>query len=174
MRDATYVILALALCMIASIFIVHLVTAKPEPNTMSIFDLKEFSNVPLELRAVLRRMMFPDTMVSKQKWAALTPQQKQAVIDHISTMFHTQQLPPKEEVLEPPILPPPPVVAPEIKTDDGMKKGFLLTETKKSQSKNKKKDKSETLVQIVASPEEAQPLSDLSGGDDQGFLGRVD
>lgn len=168
MRDATYVIVALALCMIACVFVMH--TTTKQPTNISMFELKEFAHLPLEIRHVLRKTMVPDQMLSKQKWASLNPAQKQTVIDHITSMFQQQQQPPSVVPEDPPVLlaPPPPAV-----NEDGFKRGFLLTESKKSHTKNKKKDKAETLVQVVASPEEP-----ASGGDAAaatgGFLGNDD
>lgn len=168
MRDATYVIVALALCMIAAVFVMH--TTTKQPTSISMFELKEFAHVPLEIRHVLRKSMIPDQALSKQKWASLNPVQKQVLIDQISSMFQQQQQPPSVVPEDPPVLlaPPPPAV-----NEDGFKRGFLLTESKKSHTKNKKKDKAETLVQVVASPEEP-----ASGGDAAaatgGFLGNDD
>ena len=170
MRDAVYVIVALALCMIACVFVMH--TTTKQPTNISMFELKEFAHLPLEIRHVLRKTMVPDQMLSKQKWASLNPAQKQTVIDHITSMFQQQQQFPDLPILDPApsVMPkdPPPAV-----NEDGFKRGFLLTESKKSHTKNKKKDKAETLVQVVASPEEP-----ASGGDAAaatgGFLGNDD
>ena len=171
MRDATYVIVALALCMIAAVFMMH--TTTKQPTSISMFELKEFAHVPLEIRHVLRKSMIPDQALSKQKWASLNPVQKQVLIDQISSMFQQQQQqqPPSVVPEDPPVLLAPP--HPPVVDEDGFKRGFLLTESKKSHTKNKKKDKAETLVQVVASPEEP-----ASGGDAAaatgGFLGNDD
>jgi hypothetical protein len=186
MRDATYVVLALALCMIASVFMVQTITAyRPE---ISIFELKEFAQLPIEIRNVLRRFLIPDQTLSRQQWASMNPYQRHAIIEHMTSMFQQRFAPPpssyeKEEL--PVLIPPTPVPNPEPEPepeqspvvheeeDSGIKKGFLLTESKKTHSKNKKKDKAETLVEVVAPPEEppATPSRRRSGGSDSGFLG---
>lgn len=175
MRDATYVVLALALCMIASVFIVQTVMSyRPE---ISMFELKEFTQLPLEIQGVLREVLLPNKKLTRQYWDSLTPPQKRIVLDHIK--HQVSPPPPAVEEQLPVLIPPTPVPDPEPEPvseqspDAGMKKGFLLTETKKTHTKNKKKDKAETLVEVVASPEEppATPTRRRGGGSDSGFLG---
>jgi len=173
MRDAAYVIVALALCMIACVFVMHTNT-KPS-TSISMFELKEFAHLPLEIRHVLRKNMAPAQILSKQNWANLNPAQKDVVIKQISSMFNQQQHPPPPVVPDDlPVLapPPPPPPSPPPVDEDGFKRGFLLTESKKSHTKNKKKDKAETLVQVVASPEE--PASGDAAAATGGFLGNDD
>mgnify|MGYP003335070861 CR=1 FL=1 len=178
MRDATYVMIALVLCMIASVFVVHMVQ-QPSRRSMSLFELEEFVHLPLEIRSTLRRLLFPDAMLSRQRWAALDPNQKQAVLNHMVSAFETRfkPSPPPSTIEELPELVPPPPPTPEPEPepetphveDEGLKKGFLLTESKKTHPKNKKKNKSETLVHIVATPEEPTSSPGVNDGRD-GFL----
>lgn len=173
MQDATYVVVALALCML-----VLLVFSLNKPRPQSMMDLSEFKNLPFELRAAIRRML-PDPAVIRQRWASMTPDQKQMVVQQISGVIpqprppHPVQMP--EPVPEPvvetepePVVEPEPEPGPVVDTvpepvveAPPLKKGFLLGDAKKKNTKDKKKNKEVTLGSVASSP---------TDGDD-GFLG---
>lgn len=163
MRDATYVVLALALCMI-----ILLVTTLIKPAPSSMLDLAEFKPLPLELRSILRRVL-PDPVVIRQRWSSMTPGQKQMVVQQISGMISQPRPQPAPEPMPVPVpepvpvdLTPEPVPEPEpIESEAGLKKGFLLGDAKKKNSKDKKKNKVVTLGSVA-------PDDDASG---DGFLG---
>jgi outer membrane biosynthesis protein TonB len=151
MRDATYVVLALALCMI-----ILLVTTLIKPAPSSMLDLAEFKTLPVELRTILRRVL-PDPLVIRQRWSTMTPDQKQMVVQQISGMI-PQPRPPVPVPRPEPVPEPVPEPAPE---PEGLKKGFLLGDAKKKNPKDKKKNKVVTLGSVA-------PDGDASG---DGFLG---
>ena len=170
MQDATYVVVALALCML-----VLLVFSLNKPRPQSMMELSEFKNLPFELRAAVRRML-PNPAVIRQRWASMTPDQKQMVIQQVSGVI-PQPRPPQpvqmpEPALEPePVVPEPPEPAPVVETvpepvveaPSPLKKGFLLGDAKKKNTKDKKKNKEVTLGSVA--PDGPSPT------DDNGFLG---
>lgn len=167
MQDATYVVVALALCML-----VLLVFSLNKPRPQSMMDLVEFKSLPFELRTAVRRML-PDPTVIRQRWASMTPGQKQMVVQQISGVIpHPRppqpRVPTPEPALEPePVVPEPePVVesVPEpVVEAPPLKKGFLLGDAKKKNTKDKKKNKEVTLGSVA--PDGPSPT------DDNGFLG---
>jgi hypothetical protein len=119
MRDATYVLLALAMCCGVAVFH-QLIQTQIVDRRQSIMDLKEFHGLPYELRNTLRKTL-PDPGVVRQQWAKMTPDQKRMVIQQMTHLL--------------PHAPPPPPPSPK-----GLKRGFLLNKNQKKDSKNKEKD----------------------------------
>ena len=119
MRDATHVLLALA--MICLIFLFHeLIRKSKQEKRFSVLDLKEFYDFPYEIRRALKKTL-PDSGVVRQQWAKMTPDQKRTILHQMTHLF--------------PQPPPPPPPLPK-----GLKKGFLLDKNKKKDTKNKEKD----------------------------------
>lgn len=151
MRDATYVVVSLAMCMI-----ILLVFSMNKPAPISMMDLADFKTLPLELRSALRRML-PNPAVIRQRWATMTPGQKQMVVQQISGMIpqpRPAQMPepepePEPEPIKTPEPEPEPVHVVEVETSPPMKKGFLLGDAKKKNAKDKKKDKVVTLSSVA-------------------------
>lgn len=151
MRDAAYVMLALALC--TCILVVYDLIERQKPP-QSMLELKEFKTLPYELRTAIRRTI-PDPVVIRQQWGRMTPDQKRLAIQNIVPQPHFHA---------PPAPAPPPV-------KKGLKRGFLNT------NKNKKKDAQDEKHQEVGAlgtvgtvtVEETE--SGLGGTDDTPFLG---
>jgi outer membrane biosynthesis protein TonB len=163
MRDATYVVVSLAMCMV-----ILLVFSMNKPAPISMMDLADFKTLPLELRSALRRML-PNPAVIRQRWATMTPGQKQMVVQQLGGMIpQPRPAPMPEPEPEPmpdpepePMPDPEPVQVVEVETPPPLKKGFLLGDAKKKNTKDKKKDKVVTLSSVA-------PDDDATG---DGFLG---
>lgn len=125
MRDAAYVLMALALC--TCILVVHDLIQRQKPP-QSMMDLKEFKTLPYELRSAIRRTM-PNPVVIRQQWGRMTPDQKRLAI---------QQMVPQPHMHAPPPAPTP------VPVKKGLKRGFLNT------NKNKKKDAEDEKHQEVS------------------------
>lgn len=169
MRDATYVVLALALCML-----ILLMFSLNKPRPISMLDLADFKTLPYELRMALRRVL-PDPNVIRQRWDTMTPGEKQMIISHISGVIpHPRPQPVPEPMADPAPEPMPTVADPapvesppepdKVEEVEGIKKGFLLGDAKKKNTKNKKKNEVVTLSSIAPG----------SGAPSDGFLGQDD
>jgi hypothetical protein len=163
MQDATYVVVALALCML-----VLLVFSLNKPRPQSMMDMAEFKHLPSELRAAIRRML-PDPAVIRQRWASMTPDQKQMVIQQVSGVI-PQPRPPQPVQMPEPTLEPEPEPVPVIETvpepvaeASPLKKGFLLGDAKKKNTKDKKKNKEVTLGSVA--PEDNASSDGFLGSD---------
>ena len=162
MRDATYVVVALALCML-----ILLVFSLNKPKPISMLDLSDFKTLPYELRAALRRML-PDPVVIRQRWASMTPGQKQMAIQQIGGLIPQPRPPipqrpeePKPEEPRPeepkPEEPKPEEPRPEEPKPEEprpeeprpLKKGFL-NDTKKKNTNDKKKNKVVALSSVTS------------------------
>lgn len=165
MRDATYVIVALALCMVI-LLVVMVSSRKPEPPPLAMMDLADFKTLPIELKTALRRML-PDPDVIRQKWSSMTPGQKQMAIQQIggiiphprpSPRHHHAEVPEASEVID--------VEVPVIETESSpMKKGFLLgNDSKKKNTSDKKKNKVVTFSGVA-------PEGTSSGAARDDFIG---
>ena len=169
MRDATYVVVALALCML-----ILLVFSLNKPKPISMLDLSDFKTLPYELRAALRRML-PDPVVIRQRWASMTPGQKQMAIQQIGGLIPQPRPPPipqrpeepkpeepkpEEPKPEEPKPEEPKPEEPKPEEPKPLKKGFL-NDTKKKNTNDKKKNK------VVALSGVASDDNTPSGG----FLG---
>jgi hypothetical protein len=163
-RMSAATVSALALISLIVFFIVE---SRPQKKTLSMLDLAEFKDLPSELRAMVRSMMPNGTQLKKQ-WAHMTPQQKQMVIQQISS-----QLPQKPQQDNRP--PAPSVVikpeTPKIQEEEprGLKPGFLLSNSvdkgKKKNTKNKKHDEVITLSDVGASEDEEPVSTDITDTD---------
>jgi hypothetical protein len=152
MRDAAYVLMALALC--TCILVVHDLIQRQKPP-QSMMDLKEFKTLPYELRSAIRRTM-PNPTVIRQQWGRMTPDQKRLAI---------QQMVPQPHMHAPPAPSPVPV-------KKGLKRGFLNT------NKNKKKDAEDEKHQEVSALGAVGSVTveetGLTDGTDSSFLGSDD
>jgi hypothetical protein len=181
---STATISALALICLLTFFIVE---SWPK-STISFMDLHEFRDLPAELRTVVRNML-PNSTVLKKQWATMNTNQKQAVIQQITSTIpggqpqnnHPQapssfvkHVPPKapevpeviEEVPEVPEVieevPEVPEVieeVPETPRRKGMKAGFLLSDRVDKGKKKATKNKKEDKVVT---------LSDVGASDAEG------
>ena len=163
-RMSAATVSALALISLIVFFIVE---SRPQKKTLSMLDLAEFKDLPSELRAMVRSMI-PNGSQLKKQWAHMTPQQKQMVIQQISS-----QLPQKPQQDNRP--PAPSVVikpeTPKIQEEEprGLKPGFLLSNSvdkgKKKNTKNKKHDEVITLGDVGASEDEEPVSTDIIDAD---------
>jgi hypothetical protein len=160
---------ALALIALMVFFIVE---SRHQKKTLSMLDLAEFKDLPGELRAMIRSAM-PNSAQLKKRWASMTPQQKQMVIQQIASQLPQQpqqdNRPPAPSMV---IKPEPPAVqeprgqeAPPL----GLKPGFLLSDgvnkSKKKNTKNKKHDEVVTLSDVGASDDEEPVSTDITDAD---------
>jgi hypothetical protein len=173
MRDSTYVMLALALCSLVALAL-HM----QKPKAMYMLDLEDFKALPVELRSALRRML-PDPVTIRQRWAIMTPDQKQNAIQQLGG-FIPQPRRPMHVAPEHPsdIKPAPepepvfePAPAPVPVTESPMKKGFLLDTVKKGKKKDAKHKKEDEVIALSAVGADV-PASD--GPPDGSFLGQDD
>jgi hypothetical protein len=152
---------ALALIALMVFFIVE---SRPQKKTLSMLDLAEFKDLPGELRAMIRSVM-PNGAQLKKHWTHMTPQQKQMVMQQISSQMPQQP----QQDNRPPA--PSVVVKPENpKTKEtGLKSGFLLPnsvdKSKKKNTKNKKHDEVITLSDVGASEDEEPVSADITDAD---------
>ena len=153
------------LCVIA-------IVDKPKAKTLSMLDLREFKDLPYEIRAALRRLL-PDSQTVRRKWGSLTHEQKAATVQQLAALipstpkdFGNKQFAKPEFVKHDPE----PVVEPktepvEVETSS-LKKGFLLgvNKDKKKNTKNKKEDK---VITLSVSPDSPVVENDgFLGGDE--------
>ena len=159
-----YIILSLLLVMVLCIIAI---VDKPKAKTLSMLDLREFKDLPYEIRAALRRLL-PDSQTVRRKWGSLTPEQKALTVQQLAALipstpkdFGNKQFAKPEFVKHEPVEPEPAVkVEPEpepepVETEaPALKKGFLLgvDKNKKKNTKNKKEDKVITLSVSPDSP----------------------
>jgi hypothetical protein len=148
---------ALALIALMVFFIVE---SRPQKKTLSMLDLAEFKDLPGELRAMVRSAM-PNSSQLKKRWAHMTPEQKQMVMQQIASQLPQQP----QQDNRPPA--PSIVVKPE---SLGLKPGFLLSDgvdkSKKKNTKNKKHDEVVTLSDVGASEDEEPVATDITDADD--------
>lgn len=178
MRDATYVMVALMLSLIILVFVI-----RTPAKSVSMLDLLEFKTLPVELRSAVKRVL-PEPRVIRQQWGSMTPDQKQGVVQAITGVIphprHHLQHPvpaPAPEPVASVVIEDEPVASvasvasvdePEpVPVSEPMKKGFLLNDVKKKNTKDKKKDKVVTFGHI--SPDDSSTPDSSSG-----FLGRDD
>ena len=179
MRDATYVMVALMLSLIILVFVI-----RTPAKSVSMLDLLEFKTLPVELRSAVKRVL-PEPRVIRQQWGSMTPDQKQGVVQAITGVIphprhHQHPMPapvpapaPAPEPVASVVIEdePEPVASvdePEpVPVSEPMKKGFLLNDVKKKNTKDKKKDKVVTFGHI--SPDDSSTPDSSSG-----FLGRDD
>ena len=159
MRDSTYVMMALALCSLVAVAL-----SMQKPKGMYMLDLEDFRVLPVELRSALRRML-PDPVTIRQRWAHMTPDQKQNAIRQLGGFIPQPSRPrvfpqPHPNDMEPPVAEPAPP----------LKKGFLDTvkKGKKKDAKNKKENEVIALSAVGADV----PAND--GAPDGSFLGQDD
>jgi hypothetical protein len=162
-RMSTATVCALALIALMVFFIVE---SRPQRKTLSMLDLAEFKDLPGELRAMIRSAM-PNGAQLKKHWAHMTPEQKQMVMQQISSQLPQQP----QQDNRPPA--PSMVVKPEPKIQEveslGLKSGFLLSDgvnkSKKKNTKNKKHDEVVTLSDVGASEDEEPVSTDITDAD---------
>lgn len=138
MRDATYVVCALALCMLILTFI-KLGTKQPE---IAFTELKEFRYLPVHIRKAIRDNL-PSPYILRRGWERITPEEKQKVIVQVRRLVY----PYESEPMRPPPPPPPPPVKHQMKFDP-LKKGFLLDAVKKGKKKDTKDKKQDEVVTL--------------------------
>jgi hypothetical protein len=165
MPDGAYIVVALALCSLIAVVIDQIRQQNSKQVVLSMMDLKEFKDLPVEFRGALRRVL-PDPVHIRQQWKTLTPDQKRMVIQKVSGLI-PQPRQHQHHVPEP-TPPPPETPKPEPST---FKKGFLLKQNKKKGAKNKEHDEVITLSS-VGSGEDADPLA--SDDRNASFLGSDD
>lgn len=155
MRDATYVVVALALCML-----ILLVFSLKKPKPISMLDLSDFKTLPYELRTAMRRML-PDPSVVRQRWASMSPDQKQMAIQQLGGMI------PQPRPVPMPVAAETTSVAVEskpVEESKPLKKGFLLNSDQKKNPKNKKKNEVVTLGSVTS--DDNPPSSGFLGPDE--------
>ena len=162
-----FVVLALALVCLLAFFIIE---TRPK-KTLSMLDLAEFKDLPGELRTIIKSMM-PNPSVLKKHWAHMNPQQKQSVIQQLTSQIprgpqqpQQDNRPPApsyvikhEREPEPEAVSEPEISEVEPEPESGLKPGFLLTnsvdKSQKKNAKNKKKDKVVTFSDIGTTEDE--------------------
>lgn len=155
--SSVYVVVALALtCLILVVLDRIRQQQKPIQRDIGMLDLKEFKDLPYELRATIKKVL-PDPDYVRKSWGTLTSEQKQMFMQQFTKMIpHPHQHPPPSP---PPPPPPPP-----------LKKGFLLKQNKKKDTKDEKKDEVVTLS-VIRTDETDGPALDNSNA---AFLGSDD
>lgn len=161
MPDGAYIVVALALCCLIAVFVDRIRQQNSKQVVLSMMDLKEFKDLPVEFRGALRKVM-PDPVQIRQQWKHLTPDQKRMVIQQVSGVIPQ----PRHHHHAPEPAPPKVVSEPS-----PFKKGFLLKENKKKGSKNKEHDEVITLGRIGTGKEADSLASDER---DASFLGSDD
>jgi len=165
MPDGAYIVVALALCCLIAVVVDRIRQQNSKQVVLSMMDLKEFKDLPVEFRGALRRVL-PDPVLIRQQWKTLTPDQKRMVIQQVAGVIPQPRQHHHHHAPEPEPVPVPPKLEPST-----FKKGFLLKENKKKASKNKEHDEVITLSSIGPG-EETDPLA--SGDRDASFLGSDD
>lgn len=166
MPDGVYIVVALAMCCLIAVVIDQIRQQNSKQVVLSMMDLKEFKDLPVEFRGALRKMM-PDPVLIRQQWKHLTPDQKRLVIQQVSGLIPQ----PRQHHHHAPEPTPHPEPEPPKSEPSTFKKGFLLKQNKKKGSKNKEHDEVITLGS-VGSGEDAGPLT--SDDRDASFLGSDD
>jgi len=167
MPDGAYIVVALALCCLIAVVVDQIRQQNSKQVVLSMMDLKEFKDLPVEFRGALRRVL-PDPVLIRQQWKTLTPDQKRMVIQQVAGVIpqprqhhHHAPEPTPSSLPEPPSNPEP----------STFKKGFLLKQNKKKGAKNKEHDDVVALGS-VGSGEDADPLT--SDERNASFLGSDD
>lgn len=177
-RDAVYVLVALALCacIVVAADLIRRQTP-PTPPRISMLELKEFAELPGEFRSALKKMM-PDPVMIRRQWKQMTADQRRGLIQQMTGGMLPQ---PKGcqggGHAEPPAPPTPPApVEEEKKAPPPLKKGFLLKQDKKKHPKNKENNEVITLSTIKPTIEEWTEETDglASNDGDAPFLGSDD
>ena len=169
MPDGAYIVVALALCCLIAVVIDQIRQQNSKQVVLSMMDLKEFKDLPVEFRGALRRVM-PDPVLIRQQWKTLTPDQKRMVIQQVAGIIPQPRQHHHHHAPEPTPPPPPPPESPKPEPST-FKKGFLLKQNKKKGAKNKEHDEVITLGS-VGTGEDADPLA--SDDRNASFLGSDD
>lgn len=170
MPDGAYIVVALALCCLIAVVVDRIRQQNSKQIALSMMDLKEFKDLPVEFRGALRRVL-PDPVLIRQQWKTLTPDQKRMVIQQVAGVIpQPRQHQHHHHAPEPAHPPPPPPESPKPEPST-FKKGFLLKQNKKKGAKNKEHDEVVTLGS-VGSGEDADPLT--SDERNASFLGSDD
>jgi hypothetical protein len=82
MKFLTIVIIFLALIFIASVAYTEM-----KPDELSIFDLKEFKELPYELRLIIKPAALANVKSFKKSWNTLDAQQKEMITHGLSQAF---------------------------------------------------------------------------------------
>ena len=140
-----------------SLMIFFIIESRPQKKTtLSMLDLAEFKDLPSELRTMIKSAM-PNSAQLKKHWNQMVPQQKQLVMQQISSQFPKT---PQRDTRPPA---PSVVIKPPGTSPKGLKPGFLLPDSvNKSQKKNpkdKKHNKVVTLSDIGSSEDEETVVS---------------
>ena len=166
MPDGAYIVVALALCCLIAVVIDQIRQQNSKQVVLSMMDLKEFKDLPVEFRGALRRVM-PDPVLIRQQWKTLTPDQKRMVIQQVAGVIPQ----PRQHHHHAPEPTPTPLPEPPKSEPSTFKKGFLLKQNKKKGAKNKEHDEVIALGS-VGSGEDADPLA--SDDRNASFLGSDD
>lgn len=169
MPDGAYIVVALALCCLIAVVVDQIRQQNSKQVVLSMMDLKEFKDLPVEFRGALRRML-PDPVLIRQQWKTLTPDQKRMVIQQVAGVIPQPRQHHHHHAPEPTPPPPPPPESPKPEPST-FKKGFLLKQNKKKGAKNKEHDEVITLGS-VGTGEDADPLA--SDDRNASFLGSDD
>lgn len=171
-----YVLFALALCacIVVTADLVRRQDSLQAPPRISMLELKEFAELPGDFRGALKKMM-PDPVMIRQQWKHLTADQRRGLIQQMTGGMLPQPKgcqgghppPPEEEKKEPVAAPAP------------LKKGFLLKNDKKKNTKNKENEEVvalRTVKTTVTITEEGteEPDGLASNDGDAPFLGSDD
>lgn len=167
MPDGAYIVVALALCCLIAVVIDQIRQQNSKQVVLSMMDLKEFKDLPVEFRGALRRVM-PDPVLIHQQWKTLTPDQKRMVIQQVAGVIPQPRQHHHHHAPEPT---PTPLPEPPKSEPSTFKKGFLLKQNKKKGAKNKEHDEVITLGS-VGTGEDADPLA--SDDRNASFLGSDD
>jgi hypothetical protein len=170
MPDGAYIVVALALCCLIAVVVDQIRQQNSKQVVLSMMDLKEFKDLPVEFRGALRRVL-PDPVHIRQQWKTLTPDQKRMVIQQVSGVIPQPRQHHHHHAPEPTPTPPAPPLEPPKPEPTTFKKGFLLKQNKKKGAKNKEHDEVITLSS-VGSGEDADPLA--SDERNASFLGSDD
>lgn len=169
MPDGAYIVVALALCCLIAVVVDQIRQQNSKQVVLSMMDLKEFKDLPVEFRGALRRVL-PDPVLIRQQWKTLTPDQKRMVIQQVAGVIPQPRQHHHHHAPEPTPPPPPPPESPKPEPST-FKKGFLLKQNKKKGAKNKEHDEVITLGS-VGTGEDADPLA--SDDRNASFLGSDD
>jgi hypothetical protein len=158
MPEGSYIVVALAMCCLIAVAIDRIRQQNSKQVVLSMMDLKEFKDLPVEFRGAIRKVL-PDPVHIRQQWKHLTPDQKRMVIQQVSGVIPQPRHHHHHHEPEPPApVPEPPAPVPELPAPSAFKKGFLLKQNKKKGSKNKEHDEVITLGRVGAD-EEADSLT---------------
>jgi hypothetical protein len=164
------VVLALALVCLLAFFIIE---TRPK-KILSMLDLAEFKDLPIELRTIIKSMT-PNSAILKKEWANMHPHQKEMIIKQMTS--HIPRGPQIQKDNRPPAPSyvikhtesdseddePPPSRENEV-PKSGLKPGFLLAnsvdKSQKKNPKNKKKNKVVTFSDVGPSEDEESVPAD--------------